>query len=84
MNMYCDRYSVCNAMLVDQTEDRARAKGWAIWEGTTMAGKQTRVVLCPRCVDAHRRRLDPHPVPLPGDQSLFELVVRVDPGRAQP
>lgn len=84
MNIYCDRYSVCNSMLLDQgsvarNEAHARAKGWHLWNGFTLGGKRQSVILCYRCVESKRRELNPAPEHLNGQLDLFELVVRVGP-----
>lgn len=73
MNLYCDRYSVCQSYILDRgpdTENVARAKGWHLWKGTTMGGKEQEVTLCSRCVEAGRRMLrnveqlpDQYPIP---------------------
>lgn len=73
--LYCDRYSNCNGFLVlrdepAQTDNHARAKGWHIWEGETQSGRKTRVCLCSRCVESHRRNLAPAPVLLPEQEPL--------------
>lgn len=73
MNLYCDRYSVCHSYLLDrgsQTENVARAKGWHIWRGATMSGKEQEVILCHKCVEAGRRMLKtveamPNQYPIP-------------------
>lgn len=84
MNMYCDNYSACNSMLLDQGSDKAneahaRAKGWHIWDGFTIGGKRKHVVLCSRCVESKRRALAPSPEAFDGQLNLFELVVHVGP-----
>jgi hypothetical protein len=89
MNIYCDNYSVCNGMLLDQgspqrNAQHARAKGWHLWAGTTITGKKSSVTLCSRCVDSKRRDLSPAPERLPGQLDLFELVVRVGPAPKVP
>lgn len=73
--LYCDRYSWCNSTYVTRdrpadTDSGARARGWHIWDGMTQGGRQTRVVLCNKCVESHRRTLRPAPPVLPGDESL--------------
>jgi hypothetical protein len=89
MNIYCDNYSQCNGMLMDRgsAEDNAqyaRAKGWHIWTGKTLAGKEHSVTLCARCVDSKRRNLTPAPERLEGQLDLFELVVHVGPAPRVP
>lgn len=54
-----------------RNEQRARAKGWHIWEGETMGGKHQRIVLCPRCIGTSRSRLPSEARPLQDDQTLF-------------
>jgi hypothetical protein len=79
MNIYCDNYSVCNSYLQDGiTEDRARVKGWHLFNGTDQGGKEHKAVLCPRCVDTKRRTLDPAPLPQLGDQQLFIIEVQIE------
>jgi len=75
MNIYCDRFSVCNSMYLDrgaETEKMAQAKGWVIWRGLSMGGKEQEVTLCDKCVEASRRSLrrnryeelpDQYPIP---------------------
>ena len=77
MNLYCDRYSVCNSMYMDRgsnTKEMAQAKGWIVWQGETMGGTVQEVTLCDLCVDASRRRVrhdryeplpDQYPIPEP-------------------
>ena len=73
--LYCDRYSHCNGFIVSRdmladTEMYARSKGWHIWRGETMGGKESEVILCGRCVQSHRRNLAPAPSPMEGDLQL--------------
>ena len=82
MNIYCDNYSACNGMLLDQGDDGknetyARAKGWHIFHGINMGGSIHEGVLCTKCVGAHRRALSPPPPLLPGQIELFEIVATV-------
>jgi len=70
MNIYCDNYAACNAMLVDRTAEQARVKGWHIWSGQVMGGDVRTVVLCPRCVDQGRRGLPAAPLVLEGQLEL--------------
>jgi hypothetical protein len=82
MNIYCDRYSVCNSMYMDRgpnTETMARAKGWHIWRGQTLGGQEQEVILCDKCVEAGRRITRPKLVPLEGQYEIPELKV-VKPG----
>lgn len=79
MNMYCDNYSVCNSYLADGiTPERARAKGWHMFDGTDQGGREHKAVLCPRCIDTKRRALDPAPPLQPGDQELFVIQVDIE------
>lgn len=82
MNMICDRFSVCNSTFPDRgegTENYARAKGWHIWRGMTLGGKEHEVTLCNRCVESHRRQLKPEHQELPGQYPIPELeIVRPD------
>jgi hypothetical protein len=80
MNMYCDRYSVCQSMLPtldrDQdTEAYARAKGWHIWRGLTQDGRESEVILCNKCVASHRRNLAPAPDLLPNQYPIPQLEI---------
>jgi hypothetical protein len=77
MNVYCDNYSVCNAILVDRNLEHAHAKGWHVWTGETLGGTPMTVILCPRCSASRRRDLPPAPGRLEGQLELFE-----DPGPA--
>ena len=89
MNLYCDRYSVCNSMYMDRgtgnpgdpsTESMAQARGWIIWRGATMGGKLQEVILCDLCVDASRRRVrHDRYEPLPDQYPIPELrIVKPD------
>jgi hypothetical protein len=89
MNIYCDRYSECRSIFLDRstgrsgeptTESMAQARGWVIWRGTTMGGKQQEVKLCDKCIEASRRMLRQHRYEtLPGQYPIPELtVVRMD------
>jgi len=76
MNLYCDNYATCHEMVLDRdgavaTEAVARAKGWHIFDGTTVGGQEHRAVLGPACVGGHRRALDPAPSPQAGQLELF-------------
>ena len=91
MSLYCDNYATCNEVLINYSdsmkmeEHRARIKGWRVWEGDTMGGKHTRVVLGPHCVGAHRMP-DRYLPPLqPGDQTMiqFEVEVGEEDGNAE-
>lgn len=76
MNIYCDRFSVCNSMFRDRGEDTeaaARAKGWHIWRGKTMSGKDSEVVLCNKCVASYRRDLPSTAQPLGEQYPIPEL-----------
>jgi hypothetical protein len=82
MNIYCDRYSECHSMYMDRgekTEEMARAKGWSIWRGKTLGGKDQEVILCDKCVEAGRRVSRPKLVPLDGQYPIPELRI-VKPG----
>lgn len=55
---WCDNHPTCeNFFKGDKAnaETRARIKGWGIWSGVTIGGKQTTLRLCPRCRDDKRR-----------------------------
>ncbi len=52
--LYCDNYRTCNgiSVLLDtdhETYERARARGWHVWQGETMGGTIRQVILCHRC-----------------------------------
>lgn len=79
MNIYCDRYAECNSVYLDRgpkTKEMARARGWVIWTGTTLGGKEQEVILCDFCVDTSRRRLrhDRYET-LPGQYPIPELRI---------
>ena len=63
-NLYCDNYATCGSLVFDQgskdrTEFKARARGWHLYDGTTLGGKEHRGVLCPRCVGSSRKLAPP-------------------------
>ena len=75
MNLYCDNYAQCNALVLDRggeqsTEAVARAKGWHIFHGETMGGVPSHVYLCDGCSGSRRRALRPAPGPTPGQLEL--------------
>jgi hypothetical protein len=83
-NLYCQNYVTCNGMFVDRgdlatNESVARAKGWHIYHGTTIGGVPHEGLLCPQCIGMHRRRLNPAPPLLPGQQELISIEVIIDP-----
>lgn len=69
--LVCDNFDSCSSVRWLADENRARAAGWHIWEGSTQSGKHQRVVLCPQCIGTHRTRLLSASQPLPEDQTLF-------------
>lgn len=81
MDIICDRFDVCRSKILDRgpkTEDHARAKGWHIWHGTTMGGREQTVTLCGACVESGRRMLKtveqlPNQYPIPQLQ-----IIRMD------
>lgn len=79
MDIYCDRYSECNSVYMNRgpnTEEMARARGWVIWRGSTMGGKEQEVRLCDKCVEASRRRHHLHKYELLPDQyPIPELTI---------
>lgn len=81
MDVICDRFDVCRSKVLDRgekTEDYARAKGWHIWRGQTMTGRDQEVTLCDKCVEAGRRRLKTAEA-LPNQYPIPELkIVRMD------
>lgn len=77
MDIICDRFDVCRSKILDRgksTENVARAKGWHIWKGQTMTGKDQEVTLCDKCVDAGRRLLK-RVEALPGQYPIPQLQV---------
>lgn len=58
--LFCDNFKQCEYAIPFQdtrhnTEERARARGWHVFHGTTFGGLELNVILCPRCVGKHRR-----------------------------
>lgn len=82
MDIYCDRFSVCRSVYLSRgplTEQMAQARGWVIWRGSTMGGKDSEVTLCDKCVEHSRRQWRRvKPDSLPGQYPIPELVV-LDP-----
>lgn len=77
MDMICDRFNVCQAKILDRgerTEEYARAKGWHIWRGMTMGGKEQEVTLCAACVESGRRMLKTVEA-LPGQYPIPQLDI---------
>lgn len=75
MDIICDRVDVCHSRILDRgkdTENVARAKGWHIWRGQTMGGKDQEVTLCHKCVEAGRRLLK-RVEALPGQYPIPQL-----------
>ena len=63
MDIYCDRYPECHSMYLSRgpnTRKMAQARGWVIWRGQTMGGKEQEVILCDKCVEASRRQMRRH------------------------
>lgn len=82
MNIYCDNYSRCNGLIWDQggdgrTRQVARAKGWHLFDGTDMGGRDHKATLCPHCVGPRTKLRTPPPLQ-PGQVELFEIVVTAD------
>lgn len=81
MDIICDRFDVCRNKIFDRgdrTEDFARVKGWHIWRGTTMGGKEQVVTLCGACVESGRRMLKTVEA-LPGQYPIPQLeIVRMN------
>lgn len=67
--MKCDNYDLCQAS-TERTRAQARAKGWHIFEGTTMSGEDVTWILCPACV-GKRGQVSRAPVVLEGQEELF-------------
>jgi hypothetical protein len=78
MSIFCDNFATCNETVFHDSEERARVKGWHIWEGTTMGGKHQRVVLGPRCVGKRQRPDKDLPPLMPGDQTMIQFEVEVE------
>jgi hypothetical protein len=71
----CDNYAICKTMLLErgtheETVAIARAKGWHVYDGTTMNGSEHHAVLCFRCVGTSRSRLPAPPPVLDGQLQL--------------
>lgn len=69
--VYCDNRSEgCSsaAILINDSYDRLRARGWRIWSGKSQSGIEYNVTLCPACVGQHAKSKPPER--LPGDQPL--------------
>lgn len=81
MDLYCDRFSACESKILDRgpdTESAARAKGWHIWRGQTMGGKDQEVHLCHKCVESGRRMLKTAEA-LPGQYPIPQLqIIKMD------
>ena len=85
MDIYCDRFSECRSVFLSRStglrgdptdESMAQARGWVIWRGTTMGGKEQEVILCDKCVEASRRMTRRHRVDaLPNQYPIPELRV---------
>lgn len=79
MDIYCDRYAVCNSIYLGRgpdTRQMAQARGWVVWEGTTMGGKEQEVTLCDKCVEQSRRQWRRAKVDtLPDQYPIPELVI---------
>jgi hypothetical protein len=54
---WCDNHAICETSFKAgaDAETRARIRGWGIWSGVTIGGKQTTLRLCPKCRDDKRR-----------------------------
>lgn len=77
MDIICDRFDVCQSKVLDRgpsTESVARAKGWHIWKGPTITGKDQEVTLCSKCVEAGRRMLKTVEA-LPGQYPIPDLKI---------
>lgn len=51
--------------------DQAVAKGWHLFDGTTVGGSPLISHLCPQCIGTSRSKLPPAPPRLEADQTLF-------------
>lgn len=74
-DLFCDNYRTCQEKMPEQgtwiqTQARARAAGWHIYDGATIIGIPVRYVLGPACV-GQRSRLPKAPDHLPGQEELF-------------
>lgn len=77
MDIVCDRFDVCRSKILHRgpnTESVARAKGWHLWRGTTMGGKEQVVTLCSACVESGRRMLKSVEA-LPGQYPIPRLEI---------
>jgi hypothetical protein len=79
--LFCDNYSTCNESMLRHpdgdhaTEQQARAKGWHLYQGPSLTGKDLDYVLGPRCVGrAQRAKL---PELQPGDQTMIQMEVEI-------
>lgn len=71
--LVCDHYTECGEWIRyggNDGFDRVRVKGWHIYEGVTIGGQMVTYLLGPDCV-GRRKRLDPAPPVLPGQEGLF-------------
>lgn len=61
--LYCDRSVACGSKLSDANEklviQRARVRGWRIYDGISMTGKPITVVLCNKCLKEPLTRSEP-------------------------
>lgn len=74
VGLRCDNYAICHSEITEQgsraaTAERARAKGWHLFDGVTLGGSRLISVLCRQCVG--RRQLERAPETLPGQEELF-------------
>jgi hypothetical protein len=80
MFVFCDNFATCNGSFrfsdVQPSDDRLRAAGWHIFDGTTMGGKTHNVKLCRRC--AGGRQDKGMPPLLPGEQTMIQIEVATD------
>lgn len=71
----CDNWTTCRSEVPEQATEGATTmlalvRGWHLWSGETLGGKQATVVLCKACVGANRRPERPKPEHLP-QETLF-------------
>ena len=80
--LFCDNYSTCNEAMLKHpdgdhaTEQQARAKGWHLYDGPSLTGKELHNVLGPKCVGRQQRPKLPELQP--GDETLIQMEVEVD------
>lgn len=77
-DLLCDNFLICRSYVfklntLTLTLAVARARGWHVFDGTTIGGADVKAVLCPMCV-GQRNRLAAAPALLPGQEELFDAT----------